>query len=119
MIKEAGGDRLAASVRYYQRDIRGVRGQGPRRLLRTGRRGAQLGVLQGTRRRHRPTLTVMGEYSDDVFITARATKGPEEIERIKVVGRKTCEVVQSRRRLHDRRHKVERWQRSSRTTELL
>ena len=41
-----------------------------------------------------PDVTVMGEFVDDIFITARMTKGPEEIERIKVVGRKTCEVVQ-------------------------
>jgi len=92
MIKEAGGDRLAASVMYYRTIFEefGVKGrvafygQGD-----VGRNWEFFKVLdEGL-----PDVTVMGEFIDDVFITARATKGPEEIDRIRVVGRKTCEVV--------------------------
>lgn len=92
MIKEAGGDRLAASVKYYQTVFEefGVKGrvafygQGD-----VGRNWEFLKALDAAM----PELTVTGEFTDDIFITARMTKGPEELERIRVVGRKTCEVV--------------------------
>jgi len=92
MIKEAGGDRLAASSRYYQTMFKefGVKGrvafygQGD-----VGRNWEFLKALDTAM----PELTVTGEFTDDIFITARMTKGPEELERIRVVGRKTCEVV--------------------------
>jgi Xaa-Pro aminopeptidase len=38
-------------------------------------------------------VTVSGEFTDDLFVTARATKDPAELQRIREVGRKTCEVV--------------------------
>ena len=44
MIKDAGGDRLAATRQLLQGDLRGVRRQGARGLLRTGRRGRELGA---------------------------------------------------------------------------
>lgn len=92
MIKEAGGDRLAASARYYQTVFEefGVKGrvafygQGD-----VGRNWEFLKALDAAM----PELTVTGEFTDDIFITARMTKGPEELERIRIVGKKTCEVV--------------------------
>jgi Xaa-Pro aminopeptidase len=92
MIKEAGGDRLAASVNYYRTIFEefGVKGrvafygQGD-----VGRNWEFLKALdEGL-----PELTVIGEFIDDIFITARMTKGPEELDRIREMGRKTCEVV--------------------------
>ncbi len=92
MIKEAGGDRLAASVKYYQTIFEefgvkgrvGFYGQGD-----VGRNWEFLKALdEGL-----PDVTVVGEFIDDIFITARMTKGPEEIDRIREMGRKTCEVV--------------------------
>jgi Xaa-Pro aminopeptidase len=92
MIKESGGDRLAASVKYYQTIFEefGVKGrvafygQGD-----VGRNWEFLKALdEGL-----SDVTVIGEFIDDIFITARMTKGPEEIDRIREVGRKTCEVV--------------------------
>ncbi len=92
MIKEAGGDRLAASVKYYQTIFEefgvkgrvGFYGQGD-----VGRNWEFLKALdEGL-----PDVTVTGEFIDDIFITARMTKGPEEIDRIREMGRKTCEVV--------------------------
>jgi Xaa-Pro aminopeptidase len=92
MIKEAGGDRLAASVKYYQTIFEefgvkgrvGFYGQGD-----VGRNWEFLKALdEGL-----PDVTVVGEFIDDIFITARMTKGPEEIDRIREMGRKTCGVV--------------------------
>ena len=92
IIKEAGGDRLAASVKYYQAIFEefGVKGrvafygQGD-----AGRNWEFLKALDAAM----PDVTVTGEFTDDIFITARMTKSPEEIDRIREVGRKTCEVV--------------------------
>ncbi len=92
MIKEAGGDRLAASVKYYQTIFEefGVKGrvafygQGD-----AGRNWEFLKALDAAM----PELTVTGEFNDNIFITARMTKSSEELERIRVVGKKTCEVV--------------------------
>jgi Xaa-Pro aminopeptidase len=93
MIKEAGGDRLAATVKYYGTifDEFGVKGrvafygQGD-----VGRNWEFFKALDAAL----PDVTVAGEFIDDIFITARMTKSEEELGRIKVVGRKTCEVVQ-------------------------
>ncbi|MFH1866311.1 MAG: M24 family metallopeptidase [Candidatus Eisenbacteria bacterium] len=93
MIKDAGGDRMAASVRYHKEIFEefGVKGrvafygQGD-----VGRNWELFKALDAAM----PEMTVMGEFIDDIFITARMTKGTQEVERIKVVGRKTREVVQ-------------------------
>lgn len=93
MIKDAGGDRLAATVAYYRaifeefgvRGNVGFYGQGD-----VGRNWEFLKALDAAL----PDVAVLGEFTDDIFITARATKDTDELERIKVVGRKTTEVVQ-------------------------
>lgn len=92
MIKDAGGDRLAATVGYYKAVFEefGVSGkvsfygQGD-----VGRNWEFLRALDAAL----PDVTVSGEFSDDLFVTARATKGPLELERIREAGRKTCDVV--------------------------
>jgi Xaa-Pro aminopeptidase len=92
MMKDADGDRLAATVSYYRTVFKefGVEGkvcfygQGD-----TGRNWELLRALETAL----PSVTVSGEFSDDMFVTARATKGSPELERIREVGRKTCEVV--------------------------
>jgi Xaa-Pro aminopeptidase len=92
MIKDAGGDRLAATVSYYKAVFEefGVKGnvafygQGD-----VGRNWEFLKAIDAAL----PDVTVTGEFTDDLFITARATKGEEELARIKEVGRKTCDVV--------------------------
>jgi len=92
MIKESGGDRLAASVKYYQAIFEefGVKGRVAfYGLGDVGRNWEFLKALdEGL-----SDVTVTGEFIDDIFITARMTKGSEEIDRIRVVGKKTCEVV--------------------------
>ena len=92
MIKDAGGDRMAAFVKYYAAIFEefGVKGrvafygQGD-----VGRNWEFFKALDAGL----PDVEVVGEFSDDIFITARMTKSPKEIDRIRVVGKKTCEVV--------------------------
>ncbi|MBN2564947.1 MAG: aminopeptidase P family protein [Candidatus Eisenbacteria bacterium] len=92
MMKDAGGDRRAAMVSYYRAifDEFGIDGKVAfYGLGDVGRNWELLKALDAGI----PNVTVMGEFSDDLFLTARATKGPEEVARIREVGRKTCEVV--------------------------
>ena len=92
MIKDAGGVRKAAFVSYYKAIFEeyGVKGkvafygQGD-----VGRNWEFLRALDAGL----SDVEVVGEFSDDIFITARMTKSPKEIDRIRVVGKKTCEVV--------------------------
>jgi Xaa-Pro aminopeptidase len=62
-----------------------------------------LGALQA----QLPDITVVGEYDGTIFDHAQLTKGPEEIERMKAVGRKTTAAMQAavdfiqRHRVHD------------------
>jgi Xaa-Pro aminopeptidase len=42
-----------------------------------------------------PNLELVAEFENDLFSTARLTKDHDEIERMRVVGQKTCEVVQA------------------------
>jgi Xaa-Pro aminopeptidase len=42
-----------------------------------------------------PEIELVGEFADDILSTARQTKDANEIEQMRRVGRKTCEVVQS------------------------
>ena len=92
MLEDAGGDRVKAAVTYHKTifDEFGVTGRVAfYGLTSTGPNWVLLKALEEAI----PGLTVVGEYSDDIFLTARATKGPEEVERIKEAGKLTCEVV--------------------------
>lgn len=42
-----------------------------------------------------PNLEIVAEFEKDLFAQARLTKDPAEIERMRVVGQKTCAVVQA------------------------
>jgi Xaa-Pro aminopeptidase len=42
-----------------------------------------------------PGLELVAEFENDLFSAARLTKDADEVERMRVVGRKTCEVVQA------------------------
>ncbi len=92
MIKESDGDRLAASVKYYQAIFKEFGVKGRVAFYGQGDVGRNWEFLKALDK-GLPDVTVTGEFTDDIFITARASKGPEEIERIRVVGKKTCEVV--------------------------
>jgi Xaa-Pro aminopeptidase len=92
LVKEAGGDRLKASANYYKAIFEeyGVSGRVAfYGLGDAGRNWAFLKALEAAL----PDVTVKGEFIDNIFMTARMTKSEEEIDRIRVVGKKTCEVV--------------------------
>lgn len=42
-----------------------------------------------------PGLEIVAEFEKDIISTARLTKDPEEVEKMRRVGRKTCAVVQA------------------------
>lgn len=92
MIRDAGGDRLAATVSYYKAIFEEFGVKGRVAFYGQGDVGASWERMKALDAAL-PDATIVGEFVDDLFITARMTKGPEEIERIRVVGRKTCEVV--------------------------
>ena len=92
ILKEAGGDRLKAQVGYYRAIFEefGVKGRVAfYGLVEVGAYRAFLAALEDAL----PGVEIAGEFSDNIFLTARMTKGPEEIERIREAGRKTCEIV--------------------------
>jgi Xaa-Pro aminopeptidase len=92
MIREADGDRLTASVNYYRTIFEEFGVEGSVAFYGMGDVGRNWELLKALDAAL-PGVTIRGEFDDDVFLTARMTKGQEELERIKVVGRKTCEVV--------------------------
>lgn len=42
-----------------------------------------------------PNLEIVAEFENDLFAAARQTKDHDEVERMRAVGQKTCEVVQA------------------------
>jgi Xaa-Pro aminopeptidase len=92
MIKDAQGDRLAASVAYYRAIFEEFGVSGKVAFYGLGDTGRNWELLKALDKAV-PDVTVMGEFADGVFLSARATKGPEELARIREVGKKTCEVV--------------------------
>jgi Xaa-Pro aminopeptidase len=92
LLDDAEGDRLKASVAYHKLifDELGVTGRTA--FYGTVGIGSHWTLLRELARAM-PGVEIAGEFTDDVFLTARATKGPEELERIREVGRLTCDVV--------------------------
>jgi len=97
MLAAAGGDTLKAMVTYYGTVFAefGVRGRVA--FYGVGDVGRNIELFRALEK-GLSGVTVVGEFKDDVFLTARGTKGAEEIERIRGVGRLTCEVVTHVRR---------------------
>ncbi|MFH1502722.1 MAG: Xaa-Pro peptidase family protein [Candidatus Eisenbacteria bacterium] len=105
ILKAAAGDRLKARVEYYRAmlDDQGVAGKTA--FYGLGGAGSSWLFLNELDKAL-PNITVTGEHDDDIFLTARMTKGHEEVARIREVGRLTKEVVQHIID-HIRSHKVE------------
>ncbi len=92
LLKRYGGDVLKAKVAYLQRifDEQGVTGRvGFYGLQDQGAAYTLLRSLQEAT----PAIEVVGEINDDLITEARATKTPQEAERIAEVGRRTVEIV--------------------------
>ncbi len=92
LLEQHQGDHLAASVDYYRAifadlDVSGR--LGCYGYLDQGYAYALLSALDGAI----PDIEVVGELEDDLIRTARATKDPDEVARIRAVGQKTVSVV--------------------------
>lgn len=92
ILKDSGGDRTRAQVEYHKRVFAEFGVSGKVAFYGLGGVGSNW-VLLRELERGIPGITVVGEFDDDVFLTARATKDQDEIARIKEVGRLTREVV--------------------------
>ena len=88
------GDRLAATVEYYRRmfDDLGVTGRiGFYGLADQGRAWVLLNALDAGLE----GVEVHGDFGITVLDAVRGTKDAREVERIRDVGRRTCEVVEA------------------------
>ena len=92
LIKQAGGDRLKAFVEYYRKIFTEFDVSGRVSFYGLGDAGRNYVFLKALAEAV-PEVNVTGEFVDNIFLTARMTKSEQELERIKVVGGKTCEVV--------------------------
>src|SRR4051794_20384586 len=92
MLKAEKGDRLQASVRLWETIFEEQRIIGNISLYGREEQGQAIafatafnGRINGSR--------IVGEISPTIFDAAWATKDPDEVERIREVGRKTVEIV--------------------------
>jgi len=93
LLKASDGDRLKAQVAYYAKIFEefGVKG----RVAFYGQVNVSAWwVFLGALQKAMPGIEIVGEFSENLFIKARATKEPYEVDRIRDMGRRTCEVVQ-------------------------
>ncbi len=94
LLREAGGNRLAAMVRLLARVFqdRGISGRVA--FYGTDDRGAAYALLRAIDK-HLRGIEVVGEFGSNLFAAARATKDPAEAERIRQAGRKTVATVEA------------------------
>lgn len=94
LLREAQGNQLVATVRFLDRVFRDRQVAGRVAFYGTEDRGAAYVLLQAINT-HIPSVHVVGEFGNDIFTAARATKEPAEVERIRQVGRKTVATVEA------------------------
>lgn len=92
LLREAGGDRLVAMVALLTRIFQDRHVSGRVAFYGTEDRGAAYSLLRAVDEQM-PGIDVVGEYDNDVFTVARATKELAEVERIREVGRRTVAAV--------------------------
>jgi Xaa-Pro aminopeptidase len=92
-LRETGGDRLLASARWIGGMLReaGVMA-GTVAAYGAADAGAAYGLLTALSELH-PQLTFVGEFDDTLLQAAMITKDPDEVRRIRAVGKKTMRVV--------------------------
>jgi Xaa-Pro aminopeptidase len=93
-ISEQFPDNFAAEVEYRRRMLIDLGIGGRVGIYGTVKAGAHFAIMMALAQQI-PGLEVVAEFENDVISTARLTKDPDEIERMRRVGRKTCEVVQA------------------------
>ncbi len=84
-------DELKRSVEFYRRRIVDVGVKGRVSLYGKGSIGASYVLLRALNEAV-PEISIEPEFVNDVIITARETKDDDEINHIREVGRKACEV---------------------------
>ncbi len=91
-IEEAQGDRLQATILLYTRLFEELGVQG--RVAFYGRReqGASYVFLRALDAAL-PQIEVVGEFDNDIFAVAQATKDAEEVARIREVGRRVSQIM--------------------------
>jgi len=92
ILKDAGGDRLEAAVRYRKTVFEEFGVSGRVAFYGLGDTGSSWVFLKALDEAL-PGAEIIGEYDNDIFLTARMTKDEAEVERIREAGRKTCDVV--------------------------
>jgi Xaa-Pro aminopeptidase len=108
---------LEAKVKLYQRiaDEFGLTGQVA--FYGMAEQGASYALLTALER-NLENATIIGEFENDIFDVARATKGPEEIKRMRRVGEATATVMREVVD-HIREHRVERRSENGSESEIL
>jgi Xaa-Pro aminopeptidase len=93
LIREAGGDRVKAlALRYAELFSRLGLTRGRVAVYGLTEVGPLIGAFAHLHELL-PELTLVGEAEDSLIVQARATKEPDEVERIRKMGRVTIEVV--------------------------
>ena len=93
-IREQFPDNFSAQVEYRRRMFVDLGIGGRVGIYGTVRAGQYFAVTMALAQQI-PGLEIVAEFENDLVSAARLTKDPEEIERMRRVGRKTCEVVQA------------------------
>ena len=91
IIRETG-DRLAADVELHRRVFADMNMSGKVGFYGNGDRG-RAWILLDALNAQLENLTVYGDYSTTLIDAARATKDAGEAERIREIGKRTCEIV--------------------------
>lgn len=105
-LMEQAGSALGGTVLLYQKLFERLGITGRVAFYGEGDQGRAYTLLSELQT-NLPDITVLGEYDGTIFDYAQLTKGPEEIERMKTVGRKTAAAMQTaidfiqRHRVHD------------------
>ena len=97
--------RLDASVEFYRRIFADLEVQGEVGFYGMADQGKAYLLLKALDAAL-PDVRVRGEYDQDLFAVARATKDAQEVARIREVGRLTCAVIEATVDFL-RRHRVE------------
>jgi Xaa-Pro aminopeptidase len=93
-MMEQAGSRFEGMVEYRRQIFADLGITGRVGVYGTVSAGPQLAMLTALSQKA-PNLQFVGEFERDLISMARLTKEPEEIERMRAVGRKTCAVVQA------------------------
>lgn len=91
-IAEKYPNPLDARVELYRRIFEDLQIKGKVAFYGTGSIGGYHAFLQALMAKV-PGVEIIGEYDRDIFAVARETKDANELEKLRVAGQRTCEVV--------------------------